>query len=240
MAASKTRAAKPALASLRPFVAVNFAITADGKISTRNFTPANFSSKRDKHRLLEIRATGDALLVGANTIKNDNMSMGLPDEALRAQRVRRKQAPYPLRVIITNSGRINPGLRVFEKDFSPILIYSTTRMPRRSQIALASKATLHLHEGKAVDLREMLTHLHSCYKVKRLVCEGGATLFRSLLAEGLVDEINLTLCPLFFGGAKAPTLTGIPNAFLPHTAACKLSKMETTADGECFLCYRVV
>jgi riboflavin-specific deaminase-like protein len=222
-----------------PTVVVNFAVTWDGKISTRNFTPADFSSKRDKHRLLEIRATGDALLVGANTIKNDNMSMGLPDAALRKERAHRKQAPYPIRVLASNSGRIDPELQVFQHDFSPIIIYSTTQMPDEAQTALAQKATLHLQEGKRVDLKNMLLHLRTHYKVKRLVCEGGPSLFRSLLADNLVDEINLTLCPLIFGGSSAPTLTGLPDGFLPRTVSSKLVKMEVI-DGECFLRYRVV
>jgi riboflavin-specific deaminase-like protein len=221
-----------------PSVAVNFAITWDGKVSTRNFTPADFSSKRDKRHLLEIRATGDALLVGANTIKNDNMSMGLPDASLRGQRVRRGQAPWPLRVLISNSGRIDPGLRLFQLDFSPIAIYSTTQMPEQTQAALAQKAALHLHDGKKVDLEKMLLHLRSYYKVKRLICEGGPSLFRSLLARGLVDEINLTLCPLVFGGLGAPTLTGLPDGFLPRAVRCKPAGMEVIGD-ECFLRYRV-
>lgn len=223
----------------RPVVAVNFAVTWDGKVSTRNFTPADFSSKRDKHRLLEIRATGDALLVGANTLHNDNMTMGLPDEKLRAARIRRKQPAWPLRVIITNSGRINTKAKVFQKDFSPVVIYSTTQMPERTRAALAGKAALHLHKTKTVPLKKMLQHLCEHYEVERLVCEGGPSLFRSLLAEDLVDEINLTLCPLVFGGSGAPTLTGIPGKFLPRAIAAKLEKIERIGD-ECFLRYKVV
>jgi riboflavin biosynthesis pyrimidine reductase len=62
----------------RPFVTANFAMTWDGRVSTRRFTPTNFTSKRDKHRLLEIRATADAVLVGVSTIVADNMAMGMP------------------------------------------------------------------------------------------------------------------------------------------------------------------
>src|SRR5688500_4921459 len=96
----------------RPFVTANFALTADGRTSTRNFTPTDFSTPRDKHRLLEIRASCDAVLVGGRTLVADEMALGLPDAALRAQREKRGAAPYPLRVILSNRGRLSPELKV--------------------------------------------------------------------------------------------------------------------------------
>ena len=64
----------------RPRIILNFAITVDGKVSTAKQTPSGFTSAFDKHRLLEIRSLGDALMVGKNTLQIDQMSMGLPDE----------------------------------------------------------------------------------------------------------------------------------------------------------------
>jgi riboflavin-specific deaminase-like protein len=222
----------------RPFVTANFAVTWDGRISTRNSTPADFSSKRDKRRLVEIRAPCDAILAGARTIAADNMSMGLPNEVLRAERVARGQPPYPTRVLLTNSGRIAPTLRVFEKDFSPIVIFSTTKMPARFRAALAGKADLWLHDSPSVNLLAMLETLRGEYGVKRLVCEGGAQIFRALLTAGLIDELHLTLCPRIFGGVQAPTITGIPGAFLPRSVQLSLRDMEVF-ENECFLRYRV-
>lgn len=224
--------------SARPFVTANFALTWDGRISTRRGTPSDFSSPRDKRRLVEIRAKCDALLVSAKTLAADNMLMGLPDEALRAARVRRKQAPYPVRVLLTNSGRIDPNLRIFAKEFSPIVIFSTTRMPTATRAALAGKADLWLHTSATVNLAAMLATLRAEYGVKRLVCEGGAQVFRSLLAADLVDELHVTFCPRVFGGANAPTLTGIAPAFFPRSIPLVLEKMEVAAT-ECFLRYRV-
>ena len=223
----------------RPFVTVNFAITWDGRVTTRNLTPADFSSKRDKRGLTEIRATADAVLVGASTVAADNMTMGISDEALRAARVKRKQPPHPLRVIVSNSGRIAPDLRVFTKDFSPIVIFSTTRMVARTRAALAAKGDLWLHESRAVNLPAMLSTLRGDYGVRRIVCEGGPRLLRALLAEKLVDEIHLTLCPRLFGGLAAPTLTGLAGDFLPKSTRCTLREMQVV-EGECFLKYRVV
>jgi riboflavin-specific deaminase-like protein len=224
--------------SPRPFVTANFALTWDARISTRKGTPADFSSPRDKRRLVEIRAPCDAVLVTAKTVAADNMSMGLPDPALRAARVSRGQAPYPLRVLVTNSGRINPKLRLFEKEFSPIVIFSTTRMPAKTRAALAGKADIWLHESESVNLAAMLATLRSEYRVKRLVCEGGAQIFRALLEAGFVDELHVTFCPRIFGGVAAPTLTGVAGAFLPRSIPLRLVKMEVI-DGECFLRYRV-
>ena len=222
----------------RPFVTANFALTWDGRISTRCGTPADFSSKKDKRRLVEIRARCDAVLVSAKTLAADNMSMGLPDPALRAARTARGQREYPLRVLLTNSGRIDPALRLFTKTFSPIVIFSTNRMPARTRAALAARADIWLDESPSVNLPAMLATLRADYGVKRLVCEGGAQIFRALLAAGLVDELHVTLAPRIFGGEKAPALTGLTGAFLPASVPLALEKMEVIG-GECFLRYRV-
>lgn len=223
----------------RPFVVANFALTWDGRISTRKRTPSDFSSKQDKRRLLEIRSRGDAVLVGKTTVATENLAMGLPAAALREERVRRGQPPYPMRVLVTNSGLLDPAWKIFAQQFSPVVIYSTNRMPPRLQRALSRVATLHLDRSGAVDLREMMTELRVHYGVQHLVCEGGAGLLRSLLAPGLVDEIFLTWCPRIFGGSAAPTLTGPAAAdFLPRSLVGALREMRVIGD-ECFARYRL-
>ena len=221
-----------------PEVAVNFALTWDGRIATRNRTRADFSSPRDKHRLLEIRASGDALMVGRTTLETEQMLMGISDETLRAERVQRGQPPYPLRVIVSGSGKIDPSSRIFGTTFAPIHIFTTAGMPEATRSALEGKATLHVAEGSQVDLRAVLQTLRSSYGVQRLICEGGPTLLRSMLEANLVDEINLTFCPRVFGGTDAPTLTGGPGDFLP-AVECQLEAVEMI-EGECFARYRVL
>src|SRR5450432_4513025 len=82
---------------LRPFVAVTFAMTVDGKITTKNFTPVDFTSREDKMHLLRQRSLGDAVLIGHSTLKRDNVRLGLPHPELREARIARGQPPYPLR-----------------------------------------------------------------------------------------------------------------------------------------------
>ena len=77
----------------RPFVAATFAMTVDGKITTRAFSPVDFTSREDKLHLLRQRALGDAVLIGRSTLAHDNVRLGLPDPAMRAEREARGQAP---------------------------------------------------------------------------------------------------------------------------------------------------
>jgi riboflavin-specific deaminase-like protein len=214
-------------------------MTVDGKITTRAFSPVDFTSRKDKRHLLRQRSLGDAVLIGRNTLAHDNVRLGLPDPAMRAERETRGQAPYPLRVIVSNEGRIDPALKIFQTDFSRIVIFSTTRMPRRYQLALREKATLRLSTTRSVDLRRMLEVLRSEYGVRRVACEGGAELFRSLLELGLVDQLNLTIAPYVFGGKAAPTLTGRRLRFLEGgSIRASLGEMQVLGE-ECFLGYRL-
>lgn len=222
--------------SWRPFVAVTFAMTVDGKVTTKNFTGVDFTSREDKTHLIRQRALGDAVLIGYGTLKHDNVRLGIGREQLRRKRVVRGQRPYPLRVIISNTGRIDPTLNIFQSDFAPIIIFSTTRMPRKIQQQLQGKATLYLTNAGHVDLKSMLQQLHRDHRVKYLACEGGPGLFRSLLQTGWVDQLNLTIAPFVFGGKKAPTLTAVNFDFLPRTVRCSLKDMKVIGD-ECFLTY---
>src|SRR5438045_5835308 len=96
----------------RPFVAATFAMTVDGKITTRNFSPVDFTSREDKLHLLRQRSLGDAVLIGHNTLEHDNVRLGLPHEELRQARMARGQTPYPLRVIVSNEGKIDSRLKI--------------------------------------------------------------------------------------------------------------------------------
>ena len=215
-----------------------FAMTVDGKITTRNFSPVDFTSREDKLHLFRQRSLADAVLIGHTTLERDNVRLGLPQTELREARIKRGQSPYPLRVIISNEGKIDSRLKIFQSDISPIIIFSTTRMPRNYRCALMERATLHLSNSRHVDLVEMLHRLRTEYKVRMIACEGGATLFRSLLEQGLVDQLNLTIAPYLFGGAAAPTLTGLSKEFLPASVQCSL--VDTCVIGdECFLTYRI-
>jgi 2,5-diamino-6-(ribosylamino)-4(3H)-pyrimidinone 5'-phosphate reductase len=221
----------------RPFVIATFATTVDGKVTTKKLAPVDFTSREDKLHLFRQRALADAVLLGHTSLKRDNVRLGLPTD-LQETRVKRRQSRCPLRVIVSNEGKIDHRLNIFQSDVSPIIIFSTKRMPRKYQRALEKKATLHLRDANHVDLSGMLQTLRNKYKVRTLACEGGPTLFRALLEQGMIDQLNLTIAPYMFGGAKAPTLTGVSKKFLPASVHCSLIDMRVAGE-ECFLTYRI-
>jgi 5-amino-6-(5-phosphoribosylamino)uracil reductase len=223
----------------RPRVIANFAITFDAKISSREREPSLFSSAQDKRRLLEIRSLGDALLAGAGTVRADNMRMTISSKSLQNARVARGQRPQPLRIIVSNSGGVDPGWKVFKQSRSAgdIHIFSTTRMRREIREQLSKRGHLHLVKTR-VDLAGVLKTLRKELGVKTLVCEGGAQLFRSLCELDAVDEVYLTWCPVLLGGADAPTITGVSDDFLQKPLEWKLIGMEPNSAGECFLHYK--
>lgn len=217
-----------------PRIVAHMAVTADGKISTRRFTPSRFTSPADKARLHEIRAEHDAILAGRGTVAADTMSMRLSGDALRRARIENGKPAEPLRVVLSNAGKLDPSWKIFQYRGSPLVVFSTTRMPLKIRAAIAPLCDLHLFESPAVPLRAALAILRADYGVKSLVCEGGGELLRSLAAGDLIDEIQLTVAPVVFGGRRAPTLTGLPGAFLPHPLDFRIARMRTIGD-ECVL-----
>jgi len=219
--------------SARPEVAANFALSWDARVSTRAHTPARFTSPRDQSRLLEIRATGDAVLAGRGTVETDRMRMGLPEETLRRERLARGQRECPLRVVI--GGPLPEDHPIFACHDAPLLFFSRSPFPEAHTRFLASTgATVH----PLGTLPQMLETLAVHHAVRRVVCEGGPTLLRSLLEAGCVDEIHLTWAPLLFGGMAAPTLTGPAGAFLPDERRFRLEAMERVGE-ECYTRYRI-
>jgi riboflavin-specific deaminase-like protein len=220
----------------RPLVTVHFAVTIDGKASTVGHTPAQFTSSRDKRRLLEVRSQNDAILVAKGTLEKDRMSLGLPDQEFRDERLRRGASAEPLRVIISASGEISSDLPIFKSSGAPIVLYTTSRIAESKRIELESKLTIYEAGKDQVDLAYLLSHLFSHYQVRTVVCEGGPTLVRSLAEIDVIDKIVLTIAAKLFGGRLAPAMTGPPGDFLPASRHFRLVNTEI-GDNEFYLTY---
>jgi len=191
-----------------PFVFVNMAMTADGKIASANRAVSSFSSARDHEHLLELRATSDAVMCGARTADLNAINLGPGPAKFRRLRQRRGLAEYNLRILVSGSGTINPRAHIFQNRFSPILILTTHRAGKKRIEALRRLADDVKICGKSqINFRAALRWLREKWGVKRLLCEGGGELNGALFKAGLVDELHLTLCPKILGGRHAATIS---------------------------------
>lgn len=197
-------------------IIANFALTADGKISTTGNSPARFTSKADLVRLHEIRQTADAILVGRGTLEEDQMSMTTD------------KSPAPWRCVISKSGNFDPTHKLFHSDGGPIHLIVT-----RKQSTKIKNTTVH-HSS----LNDWLAWMSDQPEVSTLLCEGGGQLMRELLELDVIDELYLTLAAhTVFGGENAPTLTGIPGEFLPEARHFELKTLSQGSLDEYFLHY---
>ena len=224
----------------RPFVFINMAMTADGKIATANRAFSSFGSAHDQEHLYELRATADAVMAGARTIDSNKIKLGPGERRFRQLRLRNGLAEFNLRVVVSGSGTIDPTAAIFQHRFSPIIVLTSHRASRTRLNLLRSLSDDVYACGKEqVDLRLALRHLRTKWKVKRLLCEGGGELNAALLQAGLVDELHLTLCPKVFGGRAAPTIAEGRGARLLRDASKLEPKSSTRVGDELFLVYRV-
>jgi riboflavin-specific deaminase-like protein len=222
-----------------PFVFLNVAMTADGKIApaNRHFEP--FAGPRDREHLLELRATADAVMAGARTVDLDRVNLGAGPVKYRRRRLRRGLAEQNLRVIVSGAGTINPKAEIFRHRFSPIIILASELIAEKRLRRLQSLADEVKVIGKTeIDFPAALRWLCAKWKVKRLLCEGGGELNAALFAAGLVDELNLTISPVILGGRTAPTLADGPGVKrLAEAARLRLASMKRVGD-DLFLVYR--
>jgi riboflavin-specific deaminase-like protein len=221
-----------------PFVFVNMAMTADGKIATANRAVSTFGSNRDHEHLLELRATADAVMAGARTVDTAKINLGPGAKKFRRRRIKLGLAEFNLRIIVSRSGTVNPNAEIFRNKFSPIIILTTRRATGGRLEALRALAEeVKICGAEEINFLRALRWLHHKWGVKRLLCEGGGELNDALFRAGLVDELHLTVCLKIFGGRRAPTIAdGTGFAGLSAAAALKLKSRKRVGE-EMFLVY---
>jgi riboflavin-specific deaminase-like protein len=221
-----------------PFVFLNVATTADGKLApaSRHFIP--FSSKRDQEHIMELRATADAVMSGARTVDLSPVKLGPGSAKYRRLRLKRGLTEYNLRIVVSGSGTLDPKAEIFKHRFSPIIVLTTGRASRAKLRQLEKLAdAVKICGERELDFEFALRWLRREWGVKRLLCEGGGEINAGLLEAGLVDEIHLTLCPVIFGGRTAPTLSdGRGFERLADAARFKVKSKKRIGD-EMFLVY---
>jgi 2,5-diamino-6-(ribosylamino)-4(3H)-pyrimidinone 5'-phosphate reductase len=225
---------------MRPYTFINVAMTADGKIDTFERKGAAISSKRDKDRVDELRALSDAILVGGNTLREENPKLIVKSEARRMERVNRGLSPNPIKVGIITVADIPLKGDFIEAGGARKVIFTTSQTSNETIETLRSLGVeTFIHDAPRVDLTLAMQTLKKI-GVDNLMVEGGATLNFELLHLGLIDEIMIYIAPLIFGGANAPTLADGPGLTRGHALEMKLTDVEQWDDGGIVLRYKIL
>ncbi len=219
----------------RPYVYANFVVSHDGRVSfgmpgaVGGGTVSGFN-RHDQWLMGLLRARADAILVGDNTLRSEPEHLWtaeaiFPDDAAAFAALRRAEGrrALPLQVFVSFDGNIAPEARVFGLPDLRIVIATTRAGVGRARAALGRYPNvdyLAMGEG-AVDLRALTRALHRDYGAATVLCEGGPTLYGSLVRAGQLDDEFLTISPILIGnprdGAPRPGLVeGV--AFEPHAA----------------------
>ncbi|MET9063341.1 dihydrofolate reductase family protein [Streptomyces antibioticus] len=192
-----------------PYVLLSAAVSLDGFLDDTTSERLLLSSPADFDRVDAVRASVDAILIGAGTIRADNPRLLVNSPDRRAARLAEGRPEYPLKVTVSGSGELDPEARFWHSGGEKV-VYTTEKGAARARALGIAADVVPL--GAELDWRRLLTHLHDERGVRRLMVEGGGTVHSQLLQQGLADELQLVLAPLFVGDADAPRLFG-PGAY---------------------------
>jgi 5-amino-6-(5-phosphoribosylamino)uracil reductase len=183
-------------------VILSAAVSLDGYLDDAGPVRLLLSNEADFERVDELRASVDAILVGAGTIRADDPRLLVRSPHLRARRLASGKPGSPLKITLTSSGSLDPGSRFFTSGDGTPLVFVASPGHVAAQATLGSVATV-IEAGAPIDLPFVLRDLAG-RGVERLMVEGGGTVHTQFLAAGLVDELQLAVAPLLLGSAGGP------------------------------------
>jgi 5-amino-6-(5-phosphoribosylamino)uracil reductase len=175
----------------------------------------------------ELRATADAILVGAGTIRADNPRLLIRDAARVARRVRDGKPPHPLRVTLTATGELDSRARFFAGPPAP-LVYAAARAVKAARDNLGERAVI-VDAGAEPTLGGVLEDLSTERAVATVLIEGGSLILREALTANLADELRLAIAPFFVGDEAAPRFA--PPAAYPHDQASPMTLLSLRRVG---------
>ena len=217
-------------------VVVNAAMSADGKLSTREREQIAISGPADFERVDRLRAESDAVMVGVGTVVADDPSLTVDDPDLRAERGERGEPENPARVVADSRIRTPPNANVLDDSAESFLLVSDAAPGDFVSQMEDNGATVIAAGEDRVDLAAAFSELESA-GIDQLMVEGGGELIFSLFETGLVDELSVFVGSTIIGGRDAPTLAD-GDGFVGDFPALTLEKVEKL-DGGVLLQYDV-
>src|SRR6188508_2589097 len=214
----------------RPYTLLSCSVSIDGYIGSAA-SRLLLSNEADFDRVDEVRASCDAILVGATTVRNDNPRLIVRSQARREERQARGLAPSPIKVTVSRRAEFDAHADFFTAGEAEKLVYCARSSVREARARLEPVATI-VDGGPAVELCAVTGDLAE-RGVERLMVEGGGNVHTQFLTADLVDELQLVVAPVFVGDSQAPRF--VRDGLFPWNAARRAKLAEVRQIGDVVL-----
>ncbi|MFB3897086.1 MAG: bifunctional diaminohydroxyphosphoribosylaminopyrimidine deaminase/5-amino-6-(5-phosphoribosylamino)uracil reductase RibD [bacterium] len=185
-----------------PFGILKLGMSLDGKIATSTGESRWITSTQSREYVHHLRAGVDAILVGENTVIQDD-----PELTVRIPKYQGKQ---PTRIIVCNRGEIPLSARIFKTSIAKTILVMPNRIPQYRQKKYRNAGIpLLIIPGKnnRVDIKKLFFTLGQEQLLSVLI-EGGSGIAWSCLSAGVIDKLIFFLAPKLIGGKEAPSTIG--------------------------------
>jgi riboflavin biosynthesis pyrimidine reductase len=213
-------------------VRMNFVSSADGA-ATVDGRSGGLGTPGDRKVFGALRTLCDAVLVGGGTAMTEHYGPAVRTDEARARRRARGLAEVPPIVLVSGSLHLDPAAPVFSEATTRPIVLTRENAPAGMRAQLQRVADVITAGDDTIDLTQALSVL-AARGLEKVLCEGGPSLFGSLHAAGLVDELCLTVAPKL-AGANGPRLIAGPATDL---ADLELTQV-LTEEGALFMRYAI-
>jgi 5-amino-6-(5-phosphoribosylamino)uracil reductase len=214
----------------RPYTLLSCSVSLDGYLGDQTPRLA-LSNAADFDRVDEVRASCDAIMVGAVTVRTDNPRLLVRSQARRDRRRARGLASSPMKITATNGVELDPRSNFFTAGETEKLVYTPSPRVADARARLGPVATV-VDGGRRVAMRRLSEDLAD-RGVERLMVEGGGVVHTQFLAGDLADELQLVVAPFFVGDSSAPRF--VNDGRFPWSAARRATLAQVRQIGDVVL-----
>jgi len=201
----------------KPYVVINCAMSADGKIASPTGKQLRISCEEDIERMYNLRNECDAVLVGIKTVLNDNPKLTVKEKYV-------KNPKQPIRIVLDT---------YCKTPIDSLVVNNVSK----TFIITAEKCSKNFNENVEIircnkdkyDFINLEEFLEICFKrgIKKLMVEGGGKVIWNFLNSGFVDDFFVYIGPMIIGGKNTPTISG----FLDNSQIISLKLIEAKSIG---------
>src|SRR4051812_13151465 len=215
----------------RPYTLLSCGMSIDGYLDSPDVSRLQLSNAADFDRVDAVRASCDAILVGAATVRTDNPRLVVRSPERRSERAARGLAPSPMKVTVTCRAELDARADFFTTGETEKLVYCARPRLQDARERLGPVATV-VDGGHTVEMRTLTDDLAG-RGVERLMVEGGGTVHTQFLTADLVDELQLVVAPVFVGDSQAPRF--VRDGHFPWNTARRATLAEVRQIGDVVL-----